>query len=542
MLRVASESICTDAKKGVTMSKFFAVLCVCAVFGLSALENHSILAASPSEDRRDQYQEPFRPQFHFSPSKNWTNDPNGPIFYKREYHLFYQYNPFGDVWGHMSWGHAVSPDMVHWRELPVALMEEDGIMMFSGSVVVDWKNTSGLCQSADAKDPSCLIATYTGRTPTRQTQNIAFSNDRGRTWTKYKGNPVIDLEMHDFRDPKVFWYQPSGKWIMVTVLAREKKVRFFASSDLKTWKVLSDFGPEGATAGVWECPDLFPLPVEGDPTQVRWVLSVNINPGAIAGGSGNQYFIGSFDGHRFVSENPGSEPLWVDYGKDFYASTSFSDLPDSDGRRIWIGWLTNWQYANLEPTSPWRGAQSLPRSVGLRKVDGSIRLSQEPIVELKQLRGEHLHITAHGITEANRLLRRFHSDTYEVIAELDSGSASEVGFNIRKGASEQTVVGYDPLKGQLFIDRTNSGQVGFSKDFPGRHAGPAEIRKQVRMHLFVDRSSVELFGNAGTIVISDRIFPPPDASGLELFSKGATAKIRSLDIWILRPAWTQVRH
>lgn len=521
------------------MRKSLAFLCSCAIFIVSALESYSALRTYNGGRHREQsYQEPFRPQFHFSPIKNWTNDPNGPVFYKGEYHLFYQYNPFGEVWGHMSWGHAVSPDMVHWRELPVALMEENGIMIFSGSVVVDWKNTSGLCQRTDSDDPSCLIAIYTGRTPTRQTQNIAFSNDRGRTWTKYKGNPVIDLDMQDFRDPKVFWHDPSGKWIMVTVLAREKKVRFFASSNLKTWNMLSDFGPEGAAGGVWECPDLFPLQAQNDPKQMRWVLSVNINPGAIAGGSGNQYFIGWFDGNRFTPDDAGSGPLWVDYGKDFYASTSFSDIPASDGRRIWMGWLTNWQYANVEPTSPWRGAQSIPRALSLRRVDGATRLIQEPIAELKELRGEHLHIKTHNVAEANRLLQSFHSDCYEIIAELESSSASELGFEVRKGATEETLVGYDAGRGELFIDRTKSGQVGFSKDFPGRHAGPAKGGKQVRMHLFVDRSSVELFGNHGTTVISDRIFPSPDSNGLELFANGSDTKIRSLDIWIIRSAWS----
>jgi len=286
-----------------------------------------------------EYTEPFRPQFHFSPAKHWTYDPNGLVFYKGEYHLFYQYNPFGNQWGHMSWGHAVSPDMVHWEHLPVALAEENSVMIFSGSAVVDRHNSSGLCQSSD-----CLVAIYTGHTPTRQTQNIAFSNDRGRTWTKFKNNPVIDLGMRDFRDPKVFWYEPTHRWIMVVALPKEQKVRFFGSTDLKRWNALSDFGPAGATHGDWECPDLFPLPLDGGRGS-RWMLSININPGALQGGSGNQYFIGQFDGTRFTNDNPPSQTLWADYGKDFYASTSFNNIPASDGRRVWMGWLSNWLYA-----------------------------------------------------------------------------------------------------------------------------------------------------------------------------------------------------
>ena len=204
--------------------------------------------------------EAHRPQFHFSPAKNWMNDPNGLVFYKGEYHLFYQYNPVGIDWGHMSWGHAVSSDMVHWKDLPVALTEENGIMIFSGSAVVDWHNNSGLCRSTEKKDPSCLIAIYTGHSEHLQTQNIAFSNDKGRTWTKYEGNPVIDLHLAGFRDPKIFWHEATRKWVMVTVLAGQHKVRLFGSTDLKKWTALSDFGPAGATGGAWECPDLFQLP------------------------------------------------------------------------------------------------------------------------------------------------------------------------------------------------------------------------------------------------------------------------------------------
>jgi len=290
----------------------------------------SILAQSTKSDAL--YDETYRPQYHFTPAKNWMNDPNGPIYYKDEYHLFFQYNPFGNVWGHMSWGHAVSRDLVHWQHLPVAIPEENGIMIFSGSTVVDWHNSSGFCKEVSVAEPSCLVAIYTGHTEKLQTQNLAYSNDRGRTWTKYSGNPVLDLHMQDFRDPKVFWHEPSHKWVMVAALPTLHKVRFFGSTDLKHWSTLSDFGPAGGTAGVWECPDLFPLPVEGEGGQTRWVLSINLNPGGLAGGSGDQYFVGQFDGATFVNANPAEQVLWADYGKDFYASTSFSNILATDGR------------------------------------------------------------------------------------------------------------------------------------------------------------------------------------------------------------------
>ena len=260
-------------------------------------------AAAP---RQDPALEALRPRFHFTPARNFMNDPNGLVFYKGEYHLFYQHNPFGQVWGHMSWGHAVSRDMLQWEHLPVALREEDGVMIFSGSAVVDWNNTSGFCVPA-GQDRSCLVAIYTGHSPGKQTQNLAFSNDRGRTWTKYASNPVIDLGLSDFRDPKVFWHAPTSRWVMVTVLATQHKVRFFASPDLKRWQMLSDFGPAGATGGVWECPDLFALPVDGKPDEIRWVLDVDINPGGVAGGSGGQYFVGSFDGTTVRQREPAGD-------------------------------------------------------------------------------------------------------------------------------------------------------------------------------------------------------------------------------------------
>ena len=243
--------------------------------------------------------EPFRPQYHFTPEKNWMNDPNGMVFYEGEYHLFYQYNPAGDKWGHMSWGHAVSPDMVHWTHLPLALPEADNVMIFSGSAVVDWKNSSGF--GKDGRPP--LVAVYTGfRTTDRvQFQCIAYSNDKGRTWTKYSGNPVIDINSMDFRDPKVQWHDATRRWIMTVSLSAEHKVRFYGSDNLKAWTLLSEFGPAGATGGVWECPDLFELPLPGT-NDKRWVLVVNMNPGSVAGGSGGQYFIGRFDGTQFVAD------------------------------------------------------------------------------------------------------------------------------------------------------------------------------------------------------------------------------------------------
>jgi len=315
----------------------------------------------------------------------------------------------------------------------------------------------------------------------------------------------------------------------VAALPADHKVRFFGSSDLKRWTALSDFGPAGATSGAWECPDLFRL-------QERWILSVNINPGAIAGGSGNQYFVGQFDGTRFTNDNPPSQTLWADYGKDFYASQSYSDIPPQDGRRIWIGWFSNWLYANKEPTHTWRCAQSIPRVLRLKKIGNSIRLAQEPIAELASLRGEHLHFGPADVAEANLRLRGFQSETYELMAEIET--ANEAGFKLRKGPSEETLAGYDANRSEVFVDRTRSGIVNFSGDFPGRHAGPlTAANHRIRLRIFVDRSSVELFANDGETVISDRVFPSPASNGLEIYALGGSARVISLDVWKLRSAW-----
>ena len=288
-------------------------------------------------------------------------------------------------------------------------------------------------------DSSCLIAIYTGATSRRQNQNLAYSNDRGRSWTVYAANPVIDLRLADFRDPKVFWYRPGREWVMVVALPPQHQVRFFGSTDLKHWTALSDFGRAGAVGGAWECPDLFELPVEGQPGETRWVLSVNVNPGGVAGGSGDQYFVGYFDGTRFQDESPGTQVLWADYGKDFYASTTFSDVPLSDGRRVWMGWLNNWEYAAAVPTTPWRGALTIPRVLTLRRFPEVLRLVQQPVIELGALRGQHVVVVNQRAAAANHALqaRGMEGDTLEIQAEIDPGDATEVGFRVRKGASEE---------------------------------------------------------------------------------------------------------
>ena len=430
----------------------------------------------------------------------------------------------------MSWGHATSTDLVRWRHLPVALREEDGIMVFSGSAVVDRGNTSGLCGPPGSR-VACLVAVYTGHGHDKQTQNLAYSRDRGRTWTKYAGNPVLDIGAKDFRDPKVFWHAPTGRWIMAVSLAAERKIRFYGSADLKAWAPLSDFGPAGYTRGQWECPDLFELPLADGPARTRWVLSVNVNPGAPLGGSADQYFIGSFDGAAFRNDNPPSQVLWADHGKDFYATQSWSDLPASDRRRIWIGWMSNWQYANQDPTSPWRGMFTVPRALGLASRPEGTRLVQEPVAELRSLRGERVTIAPRDVAGAVTL-DAVSGDSLELHAVFAAGSASAFGLKVRKGKDEETVVGYDVGAGSVFVDRRRSGRAGFSPDFPGRHAGPLALEDgRVRLHVLVDRSSVEVFAGGGRTVITDRIFPDPASRAVEAWAEGGTASLVSFEAW-----------
>ncbi|HET7293876.1 MAG TPA: glycoside hydrolase family 32 protein [Vicinamibacteria bacterium] len=485
-----------------------------------------LLAALPAAAPLDH---PHRPRFHFTPERNFMNDPNGLVYFEGEYHLFYQHNPFGDTWGHMSWGHAVSTDLVRWTHLPVALREEDGIMVFSGSAVVDRRNTSGLC---GAPGRACLVAIYTGHREGRQTQNLAASLDRGRTWTKYAGNPVLDIGSKDFRDPRVFWHEPARRWIMAVSLAEERKIRFYASDDLKRWTHLSDFGPEGYTKGQWECPDLFELPVEGDPSRTRWVLDVDVNPGAPLGGSADQYFVGTFDGTTFRNDNPKDLVLWADHGKDFYATLSWSDLPASDPRRIWIGWMSNWQYANQDPTSPWRGMLTVPRALRLRSLPEGLRLVQEPVEELRSLRRGSYSVPAVRI--AGLVPLELAGDALEIRAEFAPAAATAFGLTVRKGRDEGTRIGYDVRAGEVFVDRGRSGNVAFHPDFSGRHAAPLALEGgRVRLHVLVDRSSVEVFAGGGQAVITDRIYPSPASRSVELWAEGGAASLASFEAWPL---------
>ena len=469
------------------------------------------------------------------------NDPNGLVFLEGEYHLFYQHNAFADTPGSIGWGHAVSRDLIHWEHLPVAIPFANGVMAFSGCAVVDHHNSSGF--GLNGEPPLVLI--FTGHLDAKQIQDqrLAFSNDRGRTWTVFEGNPVLDIGQEDFRDPKVFWHPASSRWIMLVVLANDCKVQFYGSSNLKDWTHLSDWGPFSSHEWNWEVPELFELPVT-DPDadgssdsvgETRWVLKVDVGAGGPFGGSAGMYFLGQFDGERFIPDdsnlNLGTPANWLDFGKDFYAAITFANLPDD--RLIWLGWMNNWQYAAQTPTSPWRGAMSIPRNVSLKRFSSGLELIQEPVRELEALRGKHHRFTDLQLETESKTLE-IRGERLEIIAEFRPGTASDFGLKVRVGLNCETIVGYSGSSQELFVDRQKSGQVDFSEHFGGRHSAALSPENgTVRLHIFIDSSSLEVFGNHGRSVISDLIFPEPGADGLELFANDGRVQLVSLDIWEL---------
>lgn len=459
------------------------------------------------------------------------NDPNGLVYYQGEYHLFYQYHPGSPVFGVVHWGHAVSRDLVNWQHLPIALYPDENGAIFSGSAVVDWDNTAGFGREA-------IVAIFTHDLQGYQTQSLAYSTDRGRTWTKHSSNPVLSPPegLRDFRDPKVFWHGETGAGHWVMVLAAGDAVRFYVSPDLRHWQPGGCFGSaHGSHVGVWETPDLFKLPIREGP-ETRWVLTVGVGDGGPAGKSGMQYFIGEFDGEKFRSENPETTILWADYGADYYAAQSWSDEPA--GRRVMIGWLTNWQYAAKVPTTTWRGVLSLPRELSLRQTRNGVRLGQQPVPELSALRGAHHHWQNVSIAPGTNLLTGIEGDCIEIVAEFQINSTIDIfGFEVRVGDCERTIIGYNAVLRELFLDRSKSGESSFDEDFAGIHCAEMEPEAgTIRLRIFVDRASIEVFGNDGLVVLSDSVFPDEHSRRLGLFTEGSALDLKALDVYELLPA------
>ncbi|RCW45435.1 GH32 C-terminal domain-containing protein [Paenibacillus prosopidis] len=506
-----------------------AILLICSFF------NQLIPpAAAGATDLIKPGEDQLRPLFHYTPEKNWLNDPNGLVYYNGEYHMFYQHKPSGDTWGEMFWGHAVSKDLVNWEELPIALYPDELGHIFSGSVVVDWNNTSGF---GEGNIPP-MVAMFTHEYGGNQVQSLAYSNDNGRTWTKYEGNPVIGQPpgLTVFRDPKVIWHEQTNNWVMV--ITAGDHVSLYSSPDLKTWTFESDFGStEGSHNGFWETPDLFPLAVDGDPNHTKWVLTVSLSGGAPAFGSGMQYFVGDFDGKNFTNSNPTDKVLWVDYGADFYAGMTFSDVKD---RRIWLGWMNNWHYAQTIPSAGWRGSMTVPRELMLTDKAGvGIRMQQTPAAELQQLRGAVTEIAADTVTSSTYALQGIEGPAYEIIGEftITDASASRFGFNVHAGDGQKTAIGYDIARSKLFVDRTRSGIIEFNKEF-GFEAHEADYAAgdTLKLRILVDKTSIEVFADDGAVVFTDQLFPDPAHNQVELFAEGGSINYTSLKAYPLRAA------
>jgi fructan beta-fructosidase len=484
-----------------------------------------------------------RPLYHFTPPMGWMNDPNGLVYFDGEYHLFYQYIPW-DLWdaagaSHPAhWGHAVSSDLLHWTHLPVALEPDHLGAIFSGSVVVDEHDSSGFF---DGRPGLVAIFTHHNGKPSPhgpEVQSIAYSGDRGRTWISYARNPVIaNPGPPDFRDPKVLWHAPTRQWVMV-VTYHGDRVQFYQSENLRDWRYAGEFGADqGAHSDQWECPDLFTLPVHGDPNHSKWLLHVSTyHLTTTSEHPGLQYFVGGFDGTIFSNDNPVDIVLTPDYGRDNYAAVTWSDIPAADGRRLMIGWMNDWTYARAVPTDLWKGQMTVPRELRLRRRDGEIRLLQMPAAELTRLRAERSHCEDATVGPEVSVWERGIGDGMEIIAAIDPGSALECGVRVYAGEEEQTVIGYNRETATLFVDRMQSGRSAFSPAFPGRSGGPLTLQDGVfSLRIYLDAQSVEVFGNEGEAVISSLIFPESAFTGIECYAVAGEARILSLDVFRLLP-------
>ncbi len=458
------------------------------------------------------FAEPHRPQIHFTPKTAWMNDPNGMVYHRGVYHLFYQFYPDSTVWGPMHWGHATSQDLVHWEHQPIALYPDSLGYIFSGSAVIDSSNTSGF--GTIGKAP--MVAIFTHHDPAGekeghtnfQYQSLAYSIDDGKTWTKYAGNPVLkNPGIKDFRDPKVTWHSETKRWIMT--LATLDRVTFYSSPDLKSWTKESEFGKEaGAHGGVWECPDLFPLSVNGEEV---WVLLVSINPGGPNGGSATQYFTGHFTGHQFTPSH--TDTRWIDYGPDNYAGVTWSNTGD---RKIFLGWMSNWQYAQVVPTVKWRSAMTVPRELHVEKKGDQYYVASLPVTELGALEGK------------KTVLQKIDAKDYDLsgnmnyhggpcVIRLKAAQLKDFSLTFSNAKGEKVTAGFDKATNRFFLDRSASGKTSFEKGFAAKHSAPRILKDTtLDLTLIFDNSSIELFADGGLTVMTQLFFPDEIFSAIRL--------------------------
>ena len=502
----------------------------------------------------------YRPSYHFTPLYGWMNDPNGMVYKDGEYHLYFQYNPYGSKWGNMHWGHAVSKDLVHWEHLDPAIARDPVGHIFSGSSVIDKKNTAGFGKDA-------IIAIYTNNSVNHdEVQCIAYSNDNGRTFTKYEGNPVLTPfdGLKDFRDPKVFWYEKGKCWYMI--VSADKEMRLYKSKNLKKWNYVSAFGKGiGQQPCQYECPDFFQLPVNGDKKKMKWVMTMNINPGCWFGGSATEYFVGDFDGKKFTCPDA-HDVKWLDWGKDHYATVTFSNTGD---RVLGITWMSNWQYANLTPFKQNRGANGLPRELKLYEKNGKYYISEDVAPEVYALRKDTKNVADASVSDEKMLagVAANMEGAFEIEADVTPDANGIAGIEISNNKRERTMIYFDMKQGKVVMDRTESGlsdfgkqsvphdiELAWDKQLAAEGKQPARItnsinykndfalatwaplslcedgKKTYHVDIFVDKSSVELFVDGGRIAMTNLVFPVAPYENVKLYTQGGKAEFKNLKV------------
>lgn len=491
----------------------------------------------------------FRPLYHHTPLYGWMNDANGLVYKDGEYHLYFQYNPYGSIWGNMHWGHSVSKDLMHWEHRSPAIARDTLGHIFSGSSVVDVDNTSGY-------GAGTIVAFYTSASDKNgQIQCMAYSKDNGYTYTKYENNPILRPfdGLKDFRDPKVFWYAPEKKWVMI--VSADKEMRFYTSQNLKDWTYLSAWGEGyGVQPRQFECPDMIQLPVNGDKNKIKWVMIVNVNPGCYFGGSATQYFVGDFDGTNFTCDSPKETVKWLDWGKDHYATVCFSNTGD---RIIAVPWMSNWQYANIVPTKQYRSANALPRELGLFEQGGELYVSAAPVKEVQALRTETKDIPAFAVDKEFNIdtLLSNNEGAYELEMQFKAGTADIMGFKLFNEKGEEVDIYFNLAEGKLVMDRTKSGVVDFGRDSKS-HAleahdkrmetsinyvddfalatwGPVAKAAGHTLNVFVDKCSVEIFLDGGKLAMTNLVFPNEPYNRMSFYGKGGNYKVDSCKVYKL---------
>ena len=471
--------------------------------------------------------EKFRPVYHHTPAYGWMNDPNGMFYKDGVYHLYFQHNPYGSTWGNMTWGHSTTTDLVNWNYEGLAIKPDAWGAVFSGSAVVDYDNTAGFGENA-------VVAFYTSAKSSpwgdTQSQSMAYSLDNGKTFVKYAYNPVVTSSKRDFRDPKVFWYAPDKHWVMI--LAGGQEMDIYSSKNLKDWKYESSFGAkQGAHGGVWECPDLVELPVEGA-KEKKWVLICNINPGGPFGGNAAQYFVGTFDGKKFVNESP-TQTKWMDWGKDHYATVTFSNAPG--GRCIALGWMSNWQYQTVLPTLQYRGSNTIARDLTLYRQDGELLLRCTPSPEIEKARMQKVSVPSFKVSDSYDLasLLEGNDGAYEIDMTIKNSGASKIMFTLSNDKGEKVNMYYDIMRKQFVMDRSESGKVDFSVDFPAVTVAPVYDTDNIRLRLFVDRTNIEAFGEGGKFVMTNQVFPTEPYNKMSFVSVRGNFTVKSMDVYKL---------